>query len=384
MSTDPGLLDDPGALADGDPAGMLRVVAGSGAQLREAAGLAEEAGVRRVADEGRPRAVVTLGMGGSGISGDVLAAVAGITCPVPVVVHKGYGLPGWVGPLDLVVACSYSGSTEETLSGLEDAVRRGTRVLAVGAPDSPLADLAERGRGVVVPVTPGRQPRASLWSLSVPVLVAGDALGLLSCPPDALEAAAVRLEAIAVACQPGAESFTNPAKTLAMDLAGGLPAVWGCSPVTTAAAYRAACQLNENAKAPCLWGALPEADHNQVVTFDGPHGALLAAGAESFGDDDFFRDRSGPEGALPLRQVLLRDTADEEHPQVRRRAQVTAELARDRGVQVTELGAEGASRVERLASLVGLIDFASVYLGLLGGVDPTPVGVIEELKARIR
>lgn len=390
MSPDQGVLDDPAGLALGDPEQMLRVVASSAAQLREAARMAAEAGVHRVADEGRPRAVVALGMGGSGIAGDVLAAVAGQACPVPVVVHKGYGLPGWVGPVDLVVAASYSGGTEETLSGLEEAARRGARVLGVGAPGSPFADLVDRSRGVFVPVTPGRQPRASLWSLAVPVLLGGAALGLLDCPPEAVEAAAVRLEALAVACAPAAESFTNPAKSLAAELAGALPVVWGCSPVTTVAAYRTACQLNENAKSPCLWGGLPEADHNQVVAFDGPHGAQLALGgtAEAFGDDDFFRDRVQAEGALPLRLLMLRDDGPgmdgEEHPQVTRRAEVSAELARARGLQVVSLVAEGASRLERVASLVGLLDHASVYLGLMHGLDPTPVGVIEELKRRIR
>jgi len=374
-------LDDAAALAAADPEEMLRVVASSAGQVREALAAAAEAPLDRVAADGRPRAVVTLGMGGSGIAGDVLAAVAGVGCPVPMVAHKGYGLPAWVGPVDLVTAVSCSGTTEETLSACEDAGRRGARLVAVGAAGSPLQDLCERARGVFVPVPQGRQPRASMWSLCVPLLVAGAQLGLLDADAAALEAAAVRLEDVAVACRPDAETLVNPAKTLATGLLGALPLLWGTTPLTATAAYRACCQLNENAKSPAVPGALPEADHNQVVAFEGPFGALRGTAGDP---GDFFRDRAGDAEGTLMRLVLLRDDEADEHPQVVRRAAATADVARQRGVDVTVLQAAGESRVERLASLVGLLDFASVYLGLLHGVDPTPVRAIEDLKARIR
>ncbi|MDT7550218.1 MAG: glucose/mannose-6-phosphate isomerase, partial [Actinomycetota bacterium] len=142
------LLDDAGQLDALDPAQMLPAIASGAAQVREAALFAREAGIAALAEDGRPRAVVVCGMGGSGIAGDVLAAVAGPGCPVPVLTHRGYGLPAWVGAADLVVAVSCSGSTEETLSATEEAVRRGCRLLVVAAVDSPLEALGARGRGV--------------------------------------------------------------------------------------------------------------------------------------------------------------------------------------------------------------------------------------------
>ncbi len=173
------LLDSPSDLQTADPGQMLPAVASAAAQVREAAALSIEAGVERLRDEDRPRAVVVLGMGGSGIAGDVLAAVAGPACPVPVLSHRGHGLPTWVGAADLVIAVSCSGSTEETLSALDEAVRRGCRLLVVGAAGSPVEALALRGRALFVPVTQGRQPRASVFALSTPLVVAADALGLL-------------------------------------------------------------------------------------------------------------------------------------------------------------------------------------------------------------
>jgi glucose/mannose-6-phosphate isomerase len=348
--------------------------------VREGARLAIEAGVARLADDGRPRAVVVVGMGGSAVAGDVLAAVAGPGLPVPLVVHRDFGLPGWVGPVDLVVAVSCSGETAETLSALEEAVRRGCRLLVVGRAGSPLDDLGQRGRAVFVPVTQGRQPRASAWALATPLVVAGDALGLLQAPADAVEDAAALLEQIADRCRPDAEQVVNPAKRLAAHLDGALPVVWGTSHLGAVAAARFACQLNENAQVAAAHGALPEAGHNQVVALDGP----MAGRTEAAGDpDDFFRDRADDvEQAGTLALVALRDT--DEHPVTASRADVVLELARERSVPVAELRAEGSGRLARLASLVAVTDFASAYLALLQGTDPTPVAAIDALKARTR
>ena len=378
IRSSPELLDDVAALDAGDSGGMLRSIASSGAQVREAALLAGEAGVTRLADDGRPRAVVVVGMGGSGIAGDVLAAVAGPSLPVPLVVHRDFGLPGWVGPMDLVVAVSCSGETVETLSALEEAVRRGCRLLVVGRDGSPLDDLGQRGRAVFVPVTQGRSPRASMWALATPLVVAGHALGLLHAPAEVVEEAAALLEQLADRCRRDAESLVNPAKRLAGQLDGALPLVWGTSPLSAVAAQRFASQLHENAEVVAVHGALPEAGHHQVAALDGP----MAARVEAAGDvDDFFRDRADDlEQAGVLALVVLRDV--EEHPTTALRADVCAELARERSVPVVQLRAEGTGRFARLASLVAVPDFASAYLALLQGTDPTPVEAVAALGAR--
>lgn len=368
-------LDDPAAIEAADPAQMLRAVASSAAQVREAAGLSAEACVDRLADGGRPRAVVVCGMGGSGIAGDVLAAVAGPASPVPVIVHRAHRLPAWVGPGDFVVGVSCSGTTEETLSALEEATRRGCPLMVVGAADSPAHQLAQRGRAVFVPVPQGRQPRASVWALSTPLLLAGAALGLLAATPDIVEQAAAALEEVARQCRLDADSLTNPAKQLAGHLLGAVPLVWGSSPLAGVAAYRFSCQLAENAKTPALHGVLPEAGHNQIVALDGP---FAGVGRGSADGDDLFRDRADDVDAAALALVVLRDA--DEHPQVTRRVEAAVSLAERRGVPVQAVAAEGGSAFERLVRLVGVTDFASVYLAVALGVDPTPVDAIGELK----
>jgi glucose/mannose-6-phosphate isomerase len=369
-------LDDADALERADPGGMLRATADAGAQIRRALSATDPAALAVAASDGRPRAVVVAGMGGSGISGDVLAAVCGTGCPVPVSTLRGYLLPGWVGPLDLVIAVSCSGRTEETLAVAAEAAKRGTRLVGVGTAGSPLHDLVTAAPGAVfLPVDAGGlMPRASLWLLATPLLLLADALSLADVPRVVLERAADLLDERAVECGPSSPLVANPAKALGVSLPGSLPAVWGTSPLGAVSAYRLACQLNENAKMAVMHGAVPEATHNQVVALDG---ALAGSDADIFRDP--FEDGAGP---VRLRVVLLRDPAGE-HPQDARRAEVLRDLADRRDVPVEVVASVEGHSVLRLVSLVGLADWVSVYAALAQGIDPTPIGPINELKDRI-
>ena len=369
------VLDDLPLLERLDAAEMLRAVATAGAQVREALLHVEVEALAPVADEGRPRAVVVTGMGGSGIAADVAAAVAGRSCPVPVLPSRGHRLPGWVGPLDLVVAVSCSGGTEETLSALDEALRRGARVVTVGAAGSPLAARSEGGRALHLPVDAhGRMPRANLWGLAVPVLMVLDALGLADVPRDLLDRLADQLDRTAERCGPVVECVDNPAKTLALELVGSLPFVWGASDVANVAAARTAAQLAENAKYPAVHGALTEVHHNQVVVLAGAFGEL--AGDST---DDLFRDRVEEAAEWPrMRLLVLRDT--DEQDEVAARADATHRVAERYGVPSGELRAEGEHPLLRLASLIAPLDFASVYLALVQRIDPSPIAPIVLLK----
>jgi len=370
-------FDHVDALTAADPGGMLRATADSGAQIRRALAAIEADALGLVAAEGRPRAVIVAGMGGSGISGDVLAAVCGAGCPVALSTLRGYTLPGWVGPLDLVIAVSCSGRTEETLAIAAEAARRGARLVGVGTAGSPLHDVvAAAPRAVFFAVdAEGLMPRASLWLLATPVLLIADALGLASVPRSALERAADILDETSVECGPVRPMPDNRAKLLGASLAYSLPMVWGTTPIGAVAAYRMACQLNENAKLPVVSGAFPEVNHNQVVALDG---AFVG------GDNhDIFHDsvNDGP-GPMTLRLVLLRDV--EEHVKEAQRADISQDLAERRGIPVDVVSAIEGHPVVRLASLIGLVDWASIYAAIALGIDPTPIGPINELKARLR
>jgi glucose/mannose-6-phosphate isomerase len=378
------LLDDAEALGRNDPGGMLRATASAGAQVREAAALAAEANLSSIADEGRPRAVVVAGVGTAARTGDILETVAGPRCPVPVLSHRSAGIPGWVGAADVVIAVSASGRSPEALAAAEAAARRGARLVAIGAPDSELQALAERARAPFIAV-PRRAPaRASIWALTVPVLLAGRAVGLVKVNEADFAETATRLDADAERCRTTLESFVNPGKSLALDLAHSIPVVWGSSPLATVAARRFGDTLAANARYPVMAGALGEAGRGRVGLLDGVFGGLAEAERDIFADPE-----DAEQSSTRLRLVLLRDgglageeeAADGEPAAVEdRRAEAVQKLAERRGVRVSVLTAEGASPLERLASLVAVPDFASLYLGLAHGLDPMAVPAISEMK----
>src|SRR5438094_584300 len=133
------------------------------------------------------------------------------------------------GAAGVVIAVSASGRSPEALSAAEAAARRGARLVAIGRPDSELQSVAEGARAPFIPV-PRRGPaRSGLWGLTIPVLLAARTLGLVKVTEADIAETAARLDADAERCRPAAESFVNPAKSLALDLAGSIPIVWGSS-----------------------------------------------------------------------------------------------------------------------------------------------------------
>src|SRR6202035_2791113 len=238
------------------------------------------------------------------------------------------------------------------------------------APDSALRELVAQARGTFIPVTTVGPARAMPWALTVPLLVAAERLGVARIDDTAYETAAVAMEDVSHQCRPSSESFVNPAKSLALDLVGRLPLIWGGSPVAAAVARRFASQLAANAKYPAVVGLLPEAGHDQVAAFDGPYApppepAFPAAediggtglGDTGFTDEDFGfseEDDADLDGLTAddesLRLVLIADPAGE-HPAVTRTRTAAASLAGIRGVDVSDITMDsGGDPLRRRAS----------------------------------
>jgi glucose/mannose-6-phosphate isomerase len=299
--------------------------------------------------------VVVCGMGGSGISGDVLAAVAAPVLPVPVTVVKGYELPAFAGPGSLVFAVSYSGGTEETLEAAEAALAAGAQLVAVSS-GGRMAELAAAHRAPLVPCPGGFMPRAALGHLCTPLFVVLERLGLLPGAAGWVEAAATQAARCQEACRPEVEGGANPARELARRIGRTIPLVWGGGAIGATAAFRWKADINENAKAPCFWNTLPELDHNEICGF-GQHGDVT-------------------------RQVLslVELRHDFEHPQVRRRIEATRGIVEETVGQVLPVRAEGEGRLAQLVDLMYVGDWVSLYMALDAGVDPGPIEAIARLK----
>ena len=400
-------LDTPDVIEAADPGDMLRQVASAAAQVRTALRSCLEADLSGFTPDARPRAIVVAGLGGSGLAGEILGAVTGPSSPVQVVVARAERLPGWVGAADAVIAVSGSGTTAETLAVATEAARRGCRLVGVGAKNSSLHHIAEQARAPFIPVAsagpPGPVlPRSMLWSLAIPLLAIAERLGVVRIGPEVYEQAASRLEEVSHQCRPASESFVNPGKSLALDLVGTLPVVWGTSGLSGVAARRFASQLSDNAKYPAIAGVLPDVAHNQIAAFDGPFappahlppkspspsplperaGDLDGLPDLSSWDLDYEDSRPGPgSGFTPLRLVLIVDPEQDQRVAAQQRA--VAELAAQRAIGLSELAMDGEHPLVRLVGVVQLADYASVYLAIASGIDPSQAAAVTELQTRI-
>ncbi|WP_086563536.1 SIS domain-containing protein [Streptomyces africanus] len=369
---DESLLDSPEGLAEADHRGLLRGAAEAGARVRTAARHSAEAGINDLKPDGRPRAVLIAGPGAAAThAADLLGTLAGAGSPVtrlaPTGVAPGAGalrweLPGWVGSVDLLLITTPDGS-EPGLSLLaEQAYRRGCNVVAVAPGHSPLADAVNGSHGLFVPMATAPydqdEPLAAsapgvLWALLTPLLALLDRTGVLAAPSDALGKVADRLDRIAERCGPAIATYSNPAKTLAAELADALPIVWTEGTSAGPAGRRFAAALAELSGIPAVVAELPEALAAHSALLAGP----LAASADP---DDFFRDRVEEPPALHARVVLLRDrpigglTA----------APGARDLALSHDTPISELEPEAGGELETLAELIAVTDFAAVYLAL--------------------
>ncbi|MCX5234728.1 mannose-6-phosphate isomerase [Streptomyces prunicolor] len=372
---DESLLDSPDALTEADRRALLRGAAEAGARVRTAARHAAEAGVHDLKPDGRPRAILIAGPGAAATCvADLLGKLAGASSPVTRLAPTGvapaagalrWELPGWAGSVDLLLITTPDG-TEPGLSLLaEQAYRRGCTVVAVAPTRSPLTEAVDGAHGLFVPMATAPyehdEPLAAsapgvLWALLTPLLAILDRTGLLSAPPEALEKVADRLDQVAERCGPAVATYSNPAKTLAAELADSLPVIWTEGTSAGPAGRRFAAALAELAGRPALVSELPEAlaEHNALLA--GP----LAASADP---DDFFRDRVAEAPALHARVVLLRD-----RPIGGLTAAPTArDLALSHDTPISELEPEEGGELETLAELIAMTDFAAVYLALASG-----------------
>lgn len=378
-------LDDLELLARRDSRENLRALATAGAQVREALTLAQEGGIGSVAYGERPRSVLVGALGGSAIVADVLDVLAEPGSPVPVTVRRNLPLPGWVGPLDLVIAVSVSGRAAGPLALAQEAARRGAALLTVGAEESPLADVCRQHRGVHIGVGRGRtSSRTSLWSLLTPVLIAADTLGLADVSEATLSRVADRLDERADSCRPSSESFLNPAKLAAVQLAETVPMVLGDDALTGVAALRASSMLARSARIPATWGELPDAASQVVACFDGP---FTAGGGQGAMSADVFSDPFLDAPAQPgLGLLMLRDgvrAGDQAEEQRSRAAEAVVETARAAGVTVVEHTPDEGEPLVRLADHLALVDFTATYLALGLGVDPAISPHVADLRDRM-
>jgi glucose/mannose-6-phosphate isomerase len=306
-----------------------------------------------------PTPLLVCGMGGSAIGGDLANAVLGDRLMAPLRTIRSYALPSWAMPGSYVICASYSGNTEETLACYDAAAALGAPRVAVTT-GGRLAEVARADGVPVIPLPAGLQPRAAVAYMLVAVLEVAAYIDAAPAVRTEIDAACSSLSGLAREWGPEADS-DSLAKRVAQRGHRTTLCIYGAGP-TAPIAVRWKTQVNENAKVPAFAAELPEADHNEIVGWDSASelGSFLA--------------------------VFLEDS--DQHPRVRRRIELTASMIESEAAGTLRLESRGSTAVERVMSLVLLGDLVSIYLAVLRGTDPSPVGAIdrlhEELGARER
>jgi glucose/mannose-6-phosphate isomerase len=295
-------------------------------------------------------------MGGSAWSADFAHAWLAERLPVPLVVVRDYDLPGYVDSDTLFIAASNSGNTEETLSALRDAERKGARIFAMAA-GGKLIDIAKEKQYAFVQSPGGIEPRfAALYGVRIMAAVLEQA-GLVPQALVELAAAQPFLESSVQSWLPDVLTAKNPAKELALELIGRNLVAYGAAHAAPAA-YRWKMDFNENAKNVAFWNVYPEFNHNELTGWSShPVDKLFAV-------------------------VELRTAYD--HPRITSRFDISDRLLSGRMPAPHVIEAAGKTRLEQLLWLSLFGDFVSIYAGLLNGVDPTPVPLAERLKQELQ
>lgn len=300
--------------------------------------------------------VVVLGMGGSGVAGEVLLATAAPYMPLPVTVVKSYVPPAFVGRGSLVFAVSFSGDTEETVEAAIEAEAQGASIVVI-AGGGELAKLATGWGAPTIEVPPSIPvPRAALGAMAVPLLVVLEDIGLFPGASRWVDLAVQQLRRRRDQLTPD----RNAAADLARRIGRTVPLFYGSHALGAAAAKRWKTQVNENAKSPAFSAVYPELCHNEIVGW-GVHG-------------DVTRQL--------FTVVNLRH--DSEHPQMARRFAIVDEILREVVAEVHEVAAEGEGDLAQLLDLVLFGDFVSLHLAAQAGVDPGPTPVLTEIKEKLR
>jgi glucose/mannose-6-phosphate isomerase len=300
--------------------------------------------------------IVVLGMGGSGIAGDVLVSVAGPFMSVPVVVCKGYEPPSFVERGTLCFAISFSGDTEETLEAATTAAADGARMVVMSR-GGELARLADAWGCPSIRLPDGiPMPRAAIGAVSIPPLAVLGRIGLFPGASGWIDRAYEQL----AARRDKLVADPSPARDLARRIGRTIPLFYGGQHLGLVAATRWKNQCNENAKLPSYTGVVPELTHNEIAGW-GQHGDVTRQ---------------------VFTLVLLRH--DHEHPQVMRRFDVVREWTDEAVAGIEEVAAEGEGPLAQLFDLVLMGDVVSLELAYEAGVDPGPVPVLDAVKEALR
>jgi glucose/mannose-6-phosphate isomerase len=324
---------------------MDELIAGFSRQLLEALKISSKYEFIKSAE--MPDQVVIAGLGGSGIGATIVQNYTQYTAPVPVIVTKNYFLPGFIGSNTLVIACSYSGNTEETIACLKEAIKKKARVVCITSGGT-IAQLAKKNNLDCILIPSGMPPRACLGYSLVQLLATFKHFGLIkSNYTKAVQDAARLLDT-------EERDIKLTAKKLAKKAIGKIPIIYVENDME-GVAVRWRQQINENGKMLCWHHTIPEMNHNELVGWRTERQELFV--------------------------IFLRNDSDFKRSQMR--MEINKKLIKPYATSIVECYSKGKYYLEKALYLIHLGDWFSWYLAQEGGMDATEVKVIDYLKGAL-
>lgn len=346
------MLDDLSVIRQKDPSDALNIAAGEAQQT-----LFEPNIVGDSPKSTQFSNIVVTGMGGSALAALLVKTWLEDALSIPLEVCRDYDLPNFVGSSTLVIASSYSGNTEETVSAMNQATSKGA-IVAVISSGGTLIDLATKNNLAHVKLSSGLQPRMAVTFNLKALLKLLDFFGITNRDyAGEVSSLAGWLEGEAKGW--GAEVTTehNYAKQLALLAVGKTPVFYG-GHLSAPVAYKWKISWNENAKNVAFWNEYPEFNHNEFMGWT----------------------------SHPIEKpfAIFDLISSHEHRQILKRFGVSNQLLSGKRPRTTQINLKGDSLIAQLLWGSILADFVSIYVAILNGVDPTPVDLIEKLKIALK
>ena len=348
-------LDDIQKISQIDKSNLSKLLFDFPEQCREAKEIGEKADFspkRREINN-----IVFTGLGGSAVGGDLLCSYLANEARVPMVVNRNYSIPEFVDSNTLLVVCSYSGNTEETISAFEKGLKKKAEIVVITSGGKLKAAAVERNLPLVT-IPAGLPPRAALAYSFFPALMVLAKLAVIKDKSLEIESVALVLSRLRQRLNPEVKTKDNQAKSIAWDIQQGFPHIYSSSDFFGPVSYRWRTQLAENSKSLSSNHVFPELTHNEIVGWDFPKELL-----------EYFT------------VIILRDKDD--NPRIAKRMDITASIIKQNAKNVIEVFSEGDELLSRIFSLIYIGDFVSFYLAILNGIDPTPVDRITYLKKKL-
>lgn len=345
------MLDDQNVLDQRDPDGALEVAAAQYEQTKY------EVTVEYPEYEAIPiTRVVVAGMGGSALAALLVKSWLKDSLAIPFEVVRTYDLPSYVDESTLVIASSYSGNTEETVSALHQAREKNAQV-AVLAAGGKLIELAHEYDICFAALPAGLQPRmAVIYNLRALTALLSHFKVTDDAPFHAIAATGEWLERETLQWARNVSIDKNYAKQLALHAVGKTPVIYAGS-IMAPVAYKWKISWNENAKNVAFWNEYPEFNHNEFMGW----------------------------GSHPVEKpfAVFDLVSNFEHSQIRKRFEVSDRLLSGLRPKATVIDLAGETVIAQMLWASILADFVSIYVAVLNNVNPTPVPLIEKLKKEL-